>query len=306
LQAKIRKQDEGWRQAFGGSSYFIHHPFSNILDYFFILDFLIFCRYSNPREAWGIMFKGLFKVIFGLIRLGFFLAIFVAIFHTWVIKQAITFSLSHQLGADVSIRNIKMDWKNTGFEIQGLEIGNPYSFPKGILADVPLVIVSVDLSRISEGVFRLKTVGIDLRELQVINVSKKGLNLLALKPLQKSDEERSSSSREAIRTQINKYAPEVIIDELIFSLGDIRYLDTSGPSLKENHYRAGIRGATYYNIRGTQDVTAILVGEALKKMGFGYLEAQLQKLQGSSGSIGAPKSGFLSKMMAALNGNSTT
>ncbi|MEI7751832.1 MAG: hypothetical protein WCJ71_07045 [Candidatus Omnitrophota bacterium] len=252
------------------------------------------------------MFKGLFRVVFGLIRLGFFLVIFLAIFHTWVIKQAITFSLSHQLGADVSIRNVKMDWKNTGFEVQGLEIGNPYSFPKGILADVPLVIVSVDLPGIPQGVLRLKTVGIDLRELQVINVSKKGLNLLALKPLQKSDEERSSSSREVVQTQIKKYAPEVIIDELIFSLGDIRYLDTSGPSLKENHYRAGIRGATYYNIRGTQDVTAILVGEALKKMGFGYLEAQLQKLQGSSGPNGATKSGLFGKMMAALNGNSSS
>ena len=132
------------------------------------------------------MFKGLFKLIFGLIRLAFFLIIFIVIFHTWVIKQAITFSLSHQLGADVSIRSVKMDWKNTGFEVQGLEIGNPYSFPRGTLANIPIVIVSVDLPGISKGVFRLKTVGINIRELQVMNVSQKGLNVLALKPLQKS------------------------------------------------------------------------------------------------------------------------
>ena len=251
------------------------------------------------------MIKGLFKFIFGLIRLAFFLIIFIIIFHTWIIKQAITFSLSHQLGADVSIQNVKMDWKNTGFEVQGLEIGNPYSFPKGTLANIPLVIVSVDLSGIPEGVLRLKTVGIDLRELQVINVSRKGLNLLELKPLQKSNEERPLSSREAVGTQIKKYVPEVIIDELIFSIGDISYLDTSGPSLKQNRYRAGIHGATYYNIRGTQDVIAIMVGEALKKMGFGYLEAQLQKLQSRSVSSGDKKSGLLSQVMAALNGNPT-
>jgi hypothetical protein len=226
------------------------------------------------------MFKGLFNFIFGLIRLAFFLVVFMVIFHTWVIKQALTFSLSHQLGADVSIQNVKMDWKNTGFEVQGLEIGNPYSFPRGTLADIPLVIVSVDLAGIPQGVLRLKTVGFDLRELQVTNVPQKGLSLLALKPLQKNAEERSaSSSQETVRRQIKKYTPQVMIDELIFSIGDINYLDMTGPSLKQNRYRAGIRGATYYDIRGTEDVTVIVITEALKKMGFGYLEAQLQKIQ---------------------------
>ncbi len=248
------------------------------------------------------MIKGLFKFVFGLIRLTFFLVILMAIFHTWVIKQAITFSLSYELGADVSIQNVKMDWKNTGFEVQGLEIGNPYSFPKGTLANIPLAIVSVDLPGIFEGVLRFKTVGINLRELQVMNVPQKGLNLLELKPLQKSNEDRSSSSREISRTQIKKYIPEVIIDEFIFSIGEISYLDMSGPSLKQNRYQAGIRGATYYNIRGAQDVTAIVVGEALKKMGLGYLEVQLQKLQGHSSSSGVPKGGFLGQIMAALSG----
>jgi hypothetical protein len=249
------------------------------------------------------MIKGLFKLVFGLIRLAFFLLILAILFHSWVIKQALTLSLSHQLGTDVSIRNVQMDWKNTGFEVQGLEIGNPYSFPKGTLANIPLVIVSVDPLGFPEGLLRLKTVGIDLRELQVLNVSQKGLNLLALKPLQKSSEERSSSSREAVQMQIKKYTPEIVIDEFIFSIGSISYLDTTGPALKENRYRAGIRGATYYNIRGTQDITAIIVGEVLKKMGLGYLEGQFQKLQSRAASSGAKKSGFLSQAMSILDQN---
>jgi hypothetical protein len=250
------------------------------------------------------MFKGLFKLFFGLIRLAFFLLLFVVIFHTWVIRQVLTFSLSYQLGADVSIQRVKMDWKNTGFEVQDIEIGNPYSFPRGTLANIPLVIVSVDLPGIREGIFRLKAVGINLRELQVMNVSQKGLNILALKPLQKSNEERGASSQEAVRTKGKKYMPEVMIDELIFSIGDISYLDASGPSLKQNRYRAGIQGATYYNIRGTQDVIAILVGEALKKMGFSYLQSQLKKFQSNSVSSGAKKGGLLNQVMAALGENS--
>ncbi|MEI7752760.1 MAG: hypothetical protein WCJ71_11825, partial [Candidatus Omnitrophota bacterium] len=59
-----------------------------------------------------------------------------------------------------------------------------------------------------------------------------------------------------------------------------------------------------YNIRGTQDVTAIVVGEALKKMGLGYLEAQLQKLQGRALSSGTSKGGFIARAFEALSGKS--
>jgi hypothetical protein len=252
------------------------------------------------------MFQGLFKFIFGLIRLALFLVLLAVIFHTWVIKQAITLSLSYQLGADVSVQGVKMDWKNTGFEVQGLEIGNPYSFPRGTLAYIPLVIASVDLPSIPQGVVRIKTLGIDLREIQVMNASQKGLNILALKPLQQGDEEHSSSpSKEAVRAQIRKYTPKVMIDELIFSIGDIRYLDMSGPALKQNNYKAGIRGATYYNIEGTKDVVVIVVTETLKKMGFAYLGTQLQKLRDRYASAEGTKANLWTRALAALGGKSS-
>jgi hypothetical protein len=170
------------------------------------------------------------------------------------------------------------------------------------LADVPLVIVSVDLPSLTKGVLRFKTVGFDLRELQVMNAPQKGLNLLALKSMQKGDEDRSgASSGEAVRRQIRKYTPQVIVDELIFSIGDISYLDMSGPSVRQNRFRAGIRGATYYNIRGADDITAIVVAEALKKMGIGYLQTQFQ----SRVSSGMKKNGFLNKVVEAFGGGSS-
>jgi hypothetical protein len=251
------------------------------------------------------MFKGLFKFLFGLIRLAVIFLVLVLVFHTWAIKQAITFSLSYQLGADVSVRNIKMDWKNPGFEVQGLEIGNPYSFPKGIMANIPLVIVSVDLPSLPEGKLRLKGLGIDLKELQVMNVPRKGLNVLELKPFKKSKEESEAASGGSDPGSVKKYIPELFIDEFVFSIGEIRYLDATGPSLKETRFNAGIRGATYYDIRGARDVMAILVGEALKKMGFGYLESQLQRLQGKAVSSIAKKSGFWGQILSAFGGDAS-
>jgi len=248
------------------------------------------------------MFKGFFKLVFGLIRLTLFLVILALIFHTWVIKHALIFSLSYQLGADISIQSVKMDWKNTGLELQGLEIGNPYGFPKGTLADIPLVIVLLDLPSIPQGFLRLKALGFDLRELQVMNVSKKGLNILALKPLQRDDAEGASSPlKEAAQKQIRKYTPPVSIDELIFSIGDIRYVDMSGPTLKQTRYKAEIRGATYYDIRGTEDVTIIVATEALKKMGFAYLTSQIQRIQGQYVPQGAKSSKSLNRGLAIFD-----
>lgn len=225
------------------------------------------------------MIRGLFKLIFGVIRLAFFLMVLALIFHTWAIKQILTFSLSYTLGADVTIQEVKMDWKNSGFEVHGLNISNPYSFPRDRLADIPLLIVSVDMASIPQGRLHLKTVGFNLRELQVMNAPKQGLNVLALKPLQKAKEVEEPSLPKTGERRENSEKAFFSIGELIFSVGDITYLDMSSGVTKQNLFHAGIRGATYYDIRGTDDIVVIVATEALKKMGFGYLNAQLQKIQ---------------------------
>jgi len=242
------------------------------------------------------MIKGLFRIIFNLIRLIILLGILAIIFHTWVIKQALVFSISYQLGADVSIQEIKMDWKHTGFEIHNLEIGNPYSFPREALATIPLAIVSFDVPILLRGrEIRLKALAFDLRELRVMNVAQRGLNILALKPLQeKAADERSSQV--TIKQQVDSRVPSLTVDELIISLGDIIYTDTSGPALRQQQFHAGIRGATYYNVRGTSDVAGIIVAEALKRLGFGYLDMKIQKLEDQI----TPQGGFLTRTLGTL------
>ncbi len=244
------------------------------------------------------MIKSIFKLISWVIRLSFLLIIFVAIFHTWVIKQALTFSMSYQLGADISIREVKMDWKNTGFEIRGLEISNPYKFSRGLLADIPLAIVSVDMPSLTQGHgLRLKTLGFNLRELTVINVPPKGLNILALKPFDKSETGKASPSRKAVERSVEKYAPRLTVDELIFSINDILYVDMSGPTMQQRRFDAGIRGATYYDVGGAEDIVLIVVNEALKKLGFGYLKSQFQKIQKQNAPAQEDRGNFLEKLL---------
>ena len=253
------------------------------------------------KERGSFMFKGIFKLIFGTIRLIFFLIVFALIFHTWAIKQLLSFSLSYTLGADVYIRDVKMDFKNTGFEVQGIEIGNPYAFPRERMVDIPLLIVSVDVASIPKGKLHLKTVGFNLRELQVMNVPQKGLNVLALKPLQRAKEVEDEPAFPQTRNRREDRDDALFsIDELIFSIGDIAYRDMNSGATRENLFHAGIRGATYYDVRGTDDIVVIVATEALKKMGFGYLNAQLQKLQERYLSNTVNSGNFLSRAVTAI------
>lgn len=224
--------------------------------------------------------QGFFKLISNVIRLTLILVILAAIFHTWVIKQVIVFSTSYQLGADVSIREIKMDWKNTGFEVHGLEISNPYKFPRGLLADIPLAIVSVDIPALLQGRgFRIKTLGLNLQELLVVNIPPKGLNVLALKPLEELGNEKSFSDTDLLDHSTGKRALQLTMDELIISMGDILYIDMSGPTVQQKRFHVKIQGATYYDIRGAENIVMIIIRETLKRIGLEYLEARLQKVQ---------------------------
>lgn len=245
------------------------------------------------------MIKGLFNLIFGLIRLAFLVAALLIVFHPWVIKQAVTFSLSYSLGANVSVQKIKMDWKHTGFEVHGLEIGNPYDFPKGTLADIPLLIISLNLPDLQKGQLHFKAIGIDVRELQVMNAPRQGLNLLALKVFQQKEDTAQTGSKKPS----SRFIPEVIIDEFIFSLGDIAYLDMSGASLKQSRYRAQIRGATYYDIRGVHDVVGIITQEALKRVGFAYLEKQFQKFLPAGAMKQTQSKGLLGDWLQSIKDN---
>ncbi|MBU9889086.1 MAG: AsmA family protein [Candidatus Omnitrophica bacterium] len=247
------------------------------------------------------MFKGLFLLISGIIRLTFFTLLFTVIFHTWVIKQLLTYSLRHVLGTEVLIQEVKMDWRNTGFEVRNLDIINPEGFPRDRLADIPLVIVSVDLDSLRRGKIRLKALGLNLRELQVMNVPMKGLNVLELKPIQKAKEaEGSVGALSKPRSQDRAKSLDLFIDELIFSVGEITYLDMRSGVAKKSSFHAGIRGATYYDIQGADDMVVIVVTEALKKMGFVFLNTQIQKIRDRYLSSPPNSEGFFNRAVSFI------
>lgn len=252
------------------------------------------------------MIKGLFKLIFSLIRICVLALVVLLIFHTWTIKQMLKISLVWSLGAEVSIESVKMDWKNTGFEVHGLKIMNPPTVPPGLLADIPLAIVSVDMPELLHRKLHLKTVGINLKALWVSYYPGMGLNVTGLKPLKKEDaqDEPSRSAMETNR-KINKYMPKVAINELILSVGDIIFLESAGSIQKHKTIHVGVQGATYYDLEGISDIVYAIVAPALKKLGFSLVSDQLKRFGLDYAKLGSVQSsnasGFLERLKSVFS-----
>ncbi|MGI6241580.1 MAG: hypothetical protein BWY44_00178 [Candidatus Omnitrophica bacterium ADurb.Bin292] len=227
------------------------------------------------------MISALIKLIFNLIRWAVILSVVALIFHTWTIRQVVKHTLSWQLGAPVEIGSVKMDWKNTGFELHGLEIGNPYHYGSGLMADIPLVIVSLDATKIPAGVFRFRTVGLYLRKLNIIHSPGNGFNVMELKTIKKQSPSVHKNIAAADPEHLKDNA-QVVIDEFIISIGDIALVEALTGLQKEKHIKANIQGQTFHNVSVPQDLVYVTVMLAMKKIGYNFAEDQLRQFLGAS------------------------
>lgn len=255
-------------------------------------------RRQNKGE---VMITAFIKLVFHLIRLAIILAVLGLIFHAWVLRQGLKAGLSWGLGAPVEIGSVKMDWKNTGFEVRDLEVGNPHHYPPGLLADIPLAIVSVDITKIPEGVLRLKAVGLSLRELVVTHIPGKGLNVMELKALKREKTSgRLDAGSGSSRKRIGSKTPRVMIDEFIVSVGTITFVESVGTIQKEKRIKAGIQGQTFYDLAGPEDMAYVVVTLALKKSGYGFSANALSGFSGEEQSSGSG-SGFLNTLKSIFS-----
>ncbi len=221
------------------------------------------------------------------------------IFHTWAIKQVVRVSLQWGLGAPVTIEKVKMDWKITGFEVHNLEIGNPYHYPPGLLADIPLAIISVDISKLPVGILKFKTVGFKLRELVVMHAPGQGINVMELKPLKKNTGGRREGERTDPKEKKSSGGPRIRIDEFILSVDTITFSESVGTMKKHKKINANIAGASFYNLQGADDLAYIVASLAMRKLGFAFFDDRLQRFFGDQ-EIPASKSGFFDKIKSIL------
>jgi uncharacterized protein involved in outer membrane biogenesis len=178
------------------------------------------------------------------------------IFQNQIIKSTVVNVASRIVGAPVKVKTLSFSLIKSTVNITGFEIGNPDGFPKGILASIPTIKVTVDRPALFKGKIHLITAEIDIRELGLIKNKDGLLNVDALNIVKQS---RNDSK--------NKPPLPMQIDRLTLSIGKIVHKDYARegePTVKVhemNIYKS------YQNITSAEQLVALILVEPMKAAG---------------------------------------
>ncbi len=223
----------------------------------------------------------MFKLIGKIIRFFLFILILAAIFHNWTAKFLFATGLQAALGVSVKVKEVKINFSDISILFGDIEIGNPYSFfSQEPLAKIPKVFIDLAISSFWEKKIHFEAIDLNIQELHVIRDRDGRVNLLSLKTFGQASQEPSQPSEQKPGEPLGFQ-----IDQLILSLGRVRYTDSMQPESQEREFYLGMDRARYENIGGLKDVVKVISWETLKHIGLGGLAAGLGDWGSSSGNI---------------------
>lgn len=223
----------------------------------------------------------MFKLIGKIIRFLLFIVILAAIFHNWTAKFLFATGLQAALGVRVKVKEVKINFSDISILFGDIEIGNPYSFfSQEPLARIPKVFMDVAISSFWEKRIHFEAIDLNIQELHVIRDRDGRINLLSLKTFDQDNQQLSQPSEQKTGQPLGFQ-----IDQMILSLGRVRYTDSMQPDSQERGFYLGMDRARYENIGGLKDIVKVISWETLKRIGLEGLAAGLGNWGSSSGNI---------------------
>lgn len=178
------------------------------------------------------------------------------IFKDLLIKASVEGFGSQMLGAPVRLGGFSLGLLNQSIRISNLKIHNPGSFPRGVMVDLPKILLGYDIAALIKGKLHLRDARIHLKEIQLIRNKESGLNVDALKV--------SAKTQEPKKTRKELYLQ---IDNLSLNIGRIVYKDySSGPEPSVQVYEINLE-KNYKNITSAQQLVLLILAEPMKQAG---------------------------------------
>ncbi len=178
------------------------------------------------------------------------------IFQNQILKSAVAEVTSRIIGAPVKVKTLSFSLLKATISITGFEIGNPAGFPKGILASIPTIKVTVDRSALFKGKIHILMAEIDLKELGLIKNKDGLLNVDFLKIVKQQRDELRNSSTLPIQ-----------IDLLTLGIGKIvrkDYTREGEPAVQVHEMNIH---KSYQNITSAEQLVTLVLAEPMKAAG---------------------------------------
>lgn len=199
----------------------------------------------------------LIKLAVLIAALGFFLKAYGA-------KWLLTVYLQKELGARVSIEEVKLDFVNTQAKFGRVVVQNPLVYPEGGMIYIPKLFVDFEPRALLDRKVLLTTVDVTVEEIRVLNASGNGVNLNALTVLK--PKYRATGEEAAARYEVDR-KPDFHADQLVLTLDRGTYTDLTGVNPVQKSHELRLQHAVFKDVEGLRGVMEILVRETLKRMG---------------------------------------
>lgn len=202
-------------------------------------------------------------------------------------------------GLELRIGGFDLSFLRSSLSIKNLRLFNPSGYEERVMFDVPEVFVSIERSSIFSGSPHLKEVRLYLKELTVVKNKDGQLNVMALKPQSKKDEEKGKPSQPA-------KAPQISIDLLNLRVDRVVYKDySSGGSPNVQTFEVGLN-ETYRGITNINAIVPLIVQKAIMNTAIARLAGlNITDLVSNFSGVGVDMGSLGVEKIAALTGDLT-
>jgi uncharacterized protein involved in outer membrane biogenesis len=199
-------------------------------------------------------------VIFGLLVL-------LLVFKNMLIKAGVKKGTKEVTGLELDIGDMDLGLLESKIDITDMKLLNPEGFPDKVMIDMPKLLIDFELASFFKDGAHFETVELNLKELMVVRNKERKLNISALK----SVSEKTGGETRPVEQETEDEVPEVKIDKLILTIGDVTYKDYSlrkTPFTKK--FNIGIH-EVYTDITDPKKLVNLVIVRALQGTGIAQL-----------------------------------
>jgi hypothetical protein len=175
------------------------------------------------------------------------------------IGEIVESQIEQSLGINVSIEKIEFSPLLAHIGLSGITIHNPGGFEEEELAYIDAIHFVFDpIEIITSKKPNIYLLGLGLKRLNIIKNKEGKVNIEEINPLRNNDAAKQDKT-------------PFYFDVIVLSVGQVRFVDYSGPNKKEHIYPIGIKNATFVSLKNEQEVIRLIVLKAIENTDIGKI-----------------------------------
>jgi len=199
-----------------------------------------------------------------------FIMVFMLFSVRGLLHAVVNKTLSAAIGLPVKLERLYVKPFPLELGVYGVELGNPPGFETPRLAAMPELFIRIEPLDFLKGKIHIRQIRFHLEEINVERNAEGKINLQEagkkVSPGKKTPEPGPAPAPGPTRTPSGKKAPELQIDEVIFSLGSARYVETGKQDGMEKTIQLNIKNMVLQDVTDPFALTQQVLKVILEKM----------------------------------------